>query len=35
LDWLTGYMKLGMAAYLTDVPVEVEATIARNWAGGE
>jgi DNA polymerase-1 len=35
LDWLTGHMKLGMAAYLTDVPVEVEATIARNWAGGE
>jgi DNA polymerase-1 len=32
-DWTIQAMVDGMAAYVTEVPVDVEATIARGWAG--
>jgi len=32
-DWLTECMTRGMAAFLTAVPVVVDATIARDWSG--
>ena len=32
-DWLIECMKQGMAAYLKKVPVEVEASIERDWSG--
>jgi DNA polymerase-1 len=32
-DWLTGCMTRGMAAFLRQVPVEVEATVCQDWSG--